>query len=58
MFRRLGDAERERHYEEFKDRVGEIISGVVKRVEYNPVVVDLGRAEVVGHCWPRDIQSR
>ena len=38
-------AERERQYEEFKDRVGEIVNGVVKRVEYGNTVVDLGRGE-------------
>jgi N utilization substance protein A len=38
-------AERERQYEEFKDRVGEIVNGVVKRVEYGNVIVDLGRGE-------------
>ena len=47
IFQKVREAERERHYEEFKDRVGEIISGVVKRVEYSSVVVDLGRAEAV-----------
>ena len=47
IVQKVRDAERERHYEEFKDRVGEIISGVVKRVEYSSVVVDLGRAEAV-----------
>ena len=38
-------AERERQYEEFKDRVGEIVNGVAKRVEYGNVIVDLGRGE-------------
>ena len=38
-------AERERQYNEFKDREGEIINGIVKRVEYGHVIVDLGRAE-------------
>ena len=47
IVQKVRDAERERHYEEFKDRVGEIISGVVKRVEYNSVIVDLGRAEAI-----------
>ena len=42
---KVRDAERERQYNEYKDRVGEIISGVVKRVEYGHVIVDLGRAE-------------
>ncbi|MEE2668010.1 MAG: NusA N-terminal domain-containing protein, partial [Pseudomonadota bacterium] len=47
IVQKVRDAERERHYEEFKDRVGEIISGVVKRVEYGSIVVDLGRAEAI-----------
>src|SRR5690606_21644565 len=41
------DAERERQYNEFKDRVGDIISGVLKRVEYGNVIVDIGRAEAI-----------
>ncbi len=41
------EAERERQYGEYKDRVGEIINGVVKRVEFYNVIVDLGRAEGV-----------
>lgn len=40
-------AEREKQYEDFKNRVGEIINGVVKRVEFGGVVVDLGRAEAI-----------
>ena len=47
IFQKVRDAERERQYEEFKDRQGEIITGVVKRVEFGHVVVDLGRAEGV-----------
>ncbi len=45
IVQRVRDAERERTYEEFKDRVGEIINGVVRRVEYGNVIVDLGRGE-------------
>lgn len=45
IVQRVRDAERERQYEEFKDRVGEIVNGSVKRVEYGHVIVDLGRAE-------------
>ena len=41
------EAERARHFEEFKDRIGEIINGIVKRVEYGHIIVDLGRAEAV-----------
>jgi N utilization substance protein A len=47
IFQKVRDAERERQYEEFKDRASEIITGVVKRVEFGHVVVDLGRAEGV-----------
>jgi len=47
IVQKVRDAERERHFEEFKDKTGEIISGVVKRVEYNSVIVDLGRAEAI-----------
>tara|TARA_B100001245_G_scaffold88201_1_gene63594 strand:+ start:769 stop:2418 length:1650 start_codon:yes stop_codon:yes gene_type:complete len=58
IVQKVRDAERERHYEEFKDRVGEIISGVVKRVEYGSIVVDLGRAEAIirkDDLLPREI---
>jgi N utilization substance protein A len=44
---KIRDAERARQYAEFKDRVGEIINGIVKRVEYGHIIVDLGRAEGV-----------
>ena len=44
---KVRDAERARQYMEFKDRVGEIINGIVKRVEYGHIIVDLGRAEGV-----------
>jgi len=47
IVQRVREAERERHYEEYKDRVGEIVNGLVKRVEYGNVTVDLGRAEGV-----------
>ncbi len=47
IFQKVRDAERERQFEEFRDRSGEIITGVVKRVEFGHVVVDLGRAEGV-----------
>src|ERR1700710_509629 len=47
IFQKVRDAERDRQFEEFKDRAGEIITGVVKRVEFGHVVVDLGRAEGV-----------
>lgn len=47
IVQKVRDAERERQYDEFKDRVGEIVNGVVKRVEYGNVTVDFGRAEAV-----------
>ncbi len=47
ILQKVRDAERERQFEEFKDRQSEIITGVVKRVEFGHVVVDLGRAEGV-----------
>ncbi|MBT2188128.1 transcription termination factor NusA [Sphingobium nicotianae] len=47
IFQKVRDAERERQYEEFKDRASEIITGVVKSVEFGHVVVNLGRAEGV-----------
>jgi N utilization substance protein A len=47
IVQKVRDAERERQFEEYKDRVSEIITGVVKRVEFGHVVVDLGRAEGV-----------
>ncbi len=44
---KVRDAERDKQYEEFKDRVGEIISGVIKRIEYGHVIVDLGKGEAI-----------
>ncbi len=45
IVQKVREAERDRQFEEYKDRVGEIINGSVKRVEYGNVIVDLGRAE-------------
>jgi N utilization substance protein A len=47
IVQKVRDAERQRQYLEFKDRVGEIVNGLVKRVEFGNVVVDLGRAEAM-----------
>src|SRR5205823_8947734 len=47
IVQKVRDAERQRQYTEFKDRVGEIVNGLVKRVEFGNVVVDLGRAEAM-----------
>jgi len=45
IVQKVRDAERERQYEEFKDKIGDTINGIVKRVEYGNVIVDLGRGE-------------
>src|ERR1700749_2347035 len=47
IVQKVRDAERERQYEEYKDRIGEIVHGIVKRAEFGSVGVDLGRAEGV-----------
>ena len=47
LLQNIRQAERERQYEEFKDRVGTIINGVVKREEYGNVIVDVGRGEAI-----------
>ncbi len=45
VMQKVREAERARQYEEFKDRVGEIVNGTVKRVEYGNTIIDLGRGE-------------
>src|ERR1051326_3318774 len=58
IVQKVREAERERQYEEYKDRIGEIVNGVVKRVEYGNVLVDLGRAEAIvrrDELQPREI---
>ena len=47
IVQRVREYERSKQYNEFKDRVGEIINGVVKRTEYGNLMVDLGRAEAL-----------
>ena len=47
IVQKVREAERERQYAEYKDRIGEIVNGIVKRVEYGNVTVDLGKAEAV-----------
>ena len=47
ILQKVREAERDRQYEEFKDRAGTIINGVVKREEYGNVIVDIGRGEGV-----------
>jgi N utilization substance protein A len=45
IVQKVREAERDRQYDEFKDRIGQIINGLIKRVEYGNVIVDLGRGE-------------
>src|SRR6056297_3273106 len=47
ILQRVREAERDRQFEEFKDRAGTIINGVVKREEYGNVIVDVGRGEAM-----------
>src|SRR3954451_21565853 len=47
IVQRVREYERKRQYDEFKDRVGEIINGVVKRTEDGNLMVELGRAEAL-----------
>lgn len=47
VLQKIKEAEREKQYDEFKERVGEIINGVVKKAEFNSVTLDVGRTEAV-----------
>ncbi|WP_029010761.1 transcription termination factor NusA [Azospirillum halopraeferens] len=47
IVQKVRDAERKRQFNEYKDRIGEVVNGLVKRVEYGNVTVDLGRAEAI-----------
>ena len=47
IMQKVREAERAKQYLEYKDRIGEVINGIVKRVEYGHIIVDLGRAEGV-----------
>ena len=58
IVQKVRDAERDRQYDEYKDRIGEIVNGSVKRVEYGNVIVDLGRSEAIvrrDELIPREI---
>jgi N utilization substance protein A len=58
IVQKVREAERDRQYQEFKDRIGEIVNGVVKRVEYGSVIVDLGRGEAIvrrDEMLPREV---
>ena len=47
IVQKVGEVERARQYEDYKDRIGDILNGTVKRVEFGNIVVDIGRAEGV-----------
>jgi N utilization substance protein A len=47
IVQKVRDAERERQFNEYKDRLSEVVNGLVKRVEFGNVIVDLGRAEAL-----------
>ena len=47
IVQKVREAERQRQYQEYKDRVTEVVNGIVKRVEFGNVTVDLGRGEAV-----------
>ena len=47
IVQRVRDAERAQQFEEYKDRAGEVVNGIIKRVEFGNATVDLGRAEAV-----------
>lgn len=47
IVQKVRDAERSQIYEEFKDRVGEVLSGNIRRFERNDIIVDLGRTEAI-----------
>jgi transcription termination/antitermination protein NusA len=47
IVQKVRDAERDRQHEEYKDRIGQVINGIVRRVEYGNVIVDLGRSEAM-----------
>ncbi|WP_336739679.1 transcription termination factor NusA [Aureimonas altamirensis] len=60
IVQKVREAERDKQYEEYRDRVGEIVNGTVKRVEYGNVIVDLGKGEGIirrDEQIPREIFS-
>src|SRR6266852_5164838 len=58
IVQKVREAERDRQYQEYKDRIGDIVNGIVKRVEYGNVIVDLGRGEAIirrDEMLPREV---
>ena len=61
IVQKVREAERERQYNEYKDRIGEIVNGLVKRHEHGNLIIDLGKAEAMlrrDECLPREILRR
>jgi N utilization substance protein A len=57
IVQKVREAERTRQFSEYKDRLGEVVNGLVKRIEYGNVIVDLGRSEAMlrrDECIPRE----
>src|SRR2546421_1199263 len=58
IVQKVREAERDRQYDEYKDRISDIVNGIVKRVEYGNVVVDLGLGEAIvlsDEMLPREV---
>src|SRR5213083_314971 len=58
IVQKVREAERDRQYQEYKDRIFDIVNGIVKRVEYGNVIVDLGRGEAIvrrDELLPREV---
>src|SRR5438270_12351340 len=58
IVQKVREAERDRQYQEYKDRIADIVNGIVKRVEYGIVGVDLGRGEAIvrrDEMLPREV---
>ena len=47
IMQKVREAERNKQYEEYKEKIGTIINGTVKRIEYNNVIMDIGKTEAV-----------
>lgn len=55
IVQKVGEVERVRQYEDYKDRKGDVLNGTVKRIEFGNIIVDVGRAEAI---LPKNQQIR
>src|SRR5262249_60835899 len=58
IVQKVREPERDRQYQEYKDRIADIVNGIVKRVEYGNLIIDLGRGEAIirrDELIPREI---